>query len=116
MTTEYYRTRTEIESTYTNALTGSTVTMPGIIISVSTNVMRTDGVIIEAVLGQGNGLDVYSQKLQEEAVREKQLTNALLQAKVEQKQLAVQILTAEDEAQATLFGQLYPPPTPEPPK
>lgn len=59
----FLRVRSERTSTYTDA-NATAIEVPGIILSVTENVMRTDGVIVEALLGVGEALDTYSSRLQ----------------------------------------------------
>ena len=73
----YLRVKKEINSNFTS-VTGSTFTVPGIILSADTQILRTEGVIVESLLGLENGLDDYSQGLQQEAVRAKTLSNDLI--------------------------------------
>lgn len=61
----FLRTRKGLVSVFEDTLTGFTVPVPGVILSVSRNVMRTDGVIVEALLGEGEALDGYARRLQE---------------------------------------------------
>jgi hypothetical protein len=39
--------------------------VPGIILEVNKNTLRTDSLIVDALLGQGEALDCYSMKVQE---------------------------------------------------
>ena len=48
----------------------------GVIVNVCRNILRTDAIIIEALLGKGMPLDDYALASQVEAIREKQLENA----------------------------------------
>jgi hypothetical protein len=111
----YWRTRNDMTSTYADPTSGAAFSVPGVILAVTKNVMRTDGIIVEAVLGQGNGLDDYSQSLQGESVRSKKLENDLLDARNKRLQLAASILASKDATQAALFGKLFPPPPLLPP-
>lgn len=74
--------------------------VPGLVVSGSTNVLRTDGVIIEAVLGQGNALDGYSKGLQDESVRQRQFQN-------EKESLRLKIIKDNDGDRAKLFEALF---------
>ncbi|KEK23356.1 hypothetical protein [Bacillus gaemokensis] len=98
----YYRVKKDLKSTYK----GKTVS--GIILSAKENVMRTDGVIVEALLGQGDALDAYSHGLQDETVREKKLTNELAQAKLLREQLAQKIVNTKDTEAAKLYEKIFP--------
>src|SRR5215207_7677 len=63
--------------------TGNDFVVPGIIVNVDKNVLRTDGVIVEALLGQANALDDFSKGLQDEAVEERKLANERMQTGLE---------------------------------
>ena len=63
--------------------TGNDFVVPGIIVNVDKNVLRTDGVIVEALLGQANALDNFSKGLQDEAVEERKLANERVQTGLE---------------------------------
>ncbi|CCF16873.1 hypothetical protein BLGI_4842 [Brevibacillus laterosporus GI-9] len=98
----YYRVKKEMTSTYKGK------TVPGIILSAKENVMRTDGIIVEALLGHGDALDAYSHGLQDETVREKKLANELTQADLQREQLAQKIVTTKDEVSAKLYEKIFP--------
>jgi hypothetical protein len=57
---------------------GTDITVPGLIMGVNSHIMRTDAVVVDSFLGQGNALDEYSRKLQTEATRRETLTNERL--------------------------------------
>jgi hypothetical protein len=78
----YLRFRKDAISRYQDE-TGNDFVVPGIIVNVDKNVLRTDGVIVEALLGQANALDDYSIGLQEQAVKERELANERIQTGLE---------------------------------
>jgi hypothetical protein len=65
----YIRKRQDLVSSYQG------FTVKGIIQDVTNRTIRTDAVIADALLGQGEALDCYNIKLQNEAVREAILNN-----------------------------------------
>jgi hypothetical protein len=71
----YYRVRKDFTSTYMDPTTGTRITVPGIIISADKIVMRTDDIAVDALLGEGDALDEYSQGLQTQAVSAEQAPN-----------------------------------------
>lgn len=97
----YLRVNRRFTQTWRNEATGFEATVPGVIISADTNVMRTEGVIVEALLGQANALDPYSDNLQKVAIREKELANARVQA-------ALDVLAGGDAAKANIYASLFP--------
>ena len=83
---------------------GSTFTLPGIILGYSTAVMRTDQLLCDALLGEGNALDAYSQQLQSVALAERQAQVAATQAAVAKEQLAQQIVSDAGSGDATTLS------------
>jgi hypothetical protein len=80
----------------------------GVPLKERTIVMATDSVAVEALLGREQALDPYSQDLQVEAIREKQLAN-------DREQLAQRIVAGGDADLAALYAQVFAPaPEPEP--
>jgi hypothetical protein len=69
----YWRKRRDLQDTYSSG--GLNITVPGIITSVQSHILRTDSVIVDALLGQGEALDCYNMRLQEEAARGATLRN-----------------------------------------
>jgi hypothetical protein len=59
--------------TLTQTAEGKTV--PGIILDVKKRILRTDSLVVDALLGQGEALDCYNQHLQAIAVNKAQLDN-----------------------------------------
>lgn len=54
-------------------------TVPGIIMNVKKRTLRTDSVVVDALLGQGEALDCYNQNLQQAAVLQAELDNQTLE-------------------------------------
>lgn len=106
----YLRVRKDHYSEYADEATGTTIKVPGIIMAANKHVLRTDGIVVDAVLGQGEALDEYSSNLQLQSVREKELKNDLLQTEVRMRELALQILESKDQAAAQLYALLNPQP------
>jgi len=55
--------------------TGESITVPGVILSGKTYVLKTDSVIVDSLLGQGEALDCYNARLQEAAADAAELEN-----------------------------------------
>ncbi len=83
--------------------------IPGVVMSVQKNVMRTDAVIVEALLGRGEALDDYSKETQNEAVRAVSLKNDSLHGAVERENQAQKIVTEENEKASKIFERVFPP-------
>ncbi len=81
--------------------------MPGVILAAKKIVMRTEGVIVESLLGQAEALDDYSRGLQEEAVRERRLSNDQAEAELEKARLANEIVKNGDSGAAAVFAQVF---------
>lgn len=99
---EYLRVRRDLVSKYQDR-----IPVPGIILSASRNVLRTDGLIVETVLGVGEGLDAYARGLQEEQARGRRLANELRAAQLEREQLARELLDKSDADGAGLFDAAF---------
>jgi hypothetical protein len=95
------------EGKYTDE-TGNNITVQGIIVSANKYVMRTDGVIVEALLGQAEALDNYSKGLQDHAVRAKELENRLSEIEGTIKYLGIDVVKGKDAESAKIFGQVFP--------
>ena len=83
--------------------------MPGIIISANKVVMRTDDIVVDALLGEGDALDDYSQGLQAEAVSAEQVQNRYLDLKNQLLEKIVQapnINSAEMQVYTRIFGEV----------
>jgi hypothetical protein len=112
-TTKYWRSRSDMTSVFKDLPNNFSVEVPGIILSATANVMRTDAVIVDSVLGLGQGLDHYSQELQNSTVRLQKAQNDLGEAQRKRLELAQQLLEQRDSERGKLYGKLFPPaPTP----
>jgi hypothetical protein len=105
---DYIKVKSDMVSTYENVASNLKKEAPGIIVSAQLNVMRTDGIFVEALLGQGDGLDTYSHGLQDEAVREKELANNLKEKEIAKLGLANTVVESNETDKAKLFQQVYP--------
>jgi hypothetical protein len=83
---------------------------PAIILNVDVITMRTEGVMVDAVLGPGDGLDTYSKALQDVALAERRVAVAERQAEVDWLALAHKIVAEKDDAAAAVFAKVFPPP------
>ncbi len=70
--------------------------------------MRTEGVIVESLLGQATALDAYSQELQEQAVRERKLNNDLRMIDIEKNKLGIRLINDKDGEAAKIFEKVFP--------
>jgi hypothetical protein len=105
----YTRFNHGLRQTYTDPVTGSSWEVPGVIVAVTTNVMRTEGVVVDALLGQGEGLDDYSRGLQQAAVAERELRNQELEQTIADRKQVAGIVTAKDDEAADVYEKVHPP-------
>jgi hypothetical protein len=103
----YLRWRKGYTSTHVDEATGTQITVPGVILAAQTHVLRTEGIIVEALLGQGDGLDEYSHGLQEQAVRAKALENDAIELEQDVSRLALRIVQTNDTEMAALYERLF---------
>ena len=85
-------------------------TVPGIILGVSTYVMRTDQLLCDALLGEGDALDLYSHALQDVAIAERQVAVAERDASVAREKLAQSIVSSKDAEMAATWNKVFPQP------
>jgi hypothetical protein len=90
-------------------VSGNEIKVPGIILRAEPNTLRTNGLIVEPVLGQGEGLDVYSRGLQTEAVEERSVANRRARAEADKAEIGVKIVRDRDSKAAKLYAQVFPP-------
>lgn len=80
---------------------------PGIIIGKNTNILPTDAIIVDALLGKGVALDQYALDSQEETLRAKKVDSDFSEAEVERLRLALEIVRNNDAERAELFEKLF---------
>jgi hypothetical protein len=78
-------------------------TLFGVPISVQKQVLPTDGIMFDSLLGQGEALDAYSKGMQEQQVEAKRLENRRAAAEAERLTLAMSIVKDGDTARARIF-------------
>jgi hypothetical protein len=109
----YFRVKKDVVSTHKDPITGTEITVPGIILSVMTNVLRTEGVIVETILGIGDALDAYATRLQELEVARREAEMAGEAAKAATAQLLNEVVRDNDAKRARLLIDLTCPCGPE---
>lgn len=102
----YHRVRSEKISTYRDPVTETDIEVPGIIVSATTNSMRTDGVLVESLLGTSGALDQYAERLQELEVGRRETELAGLRAETTLDELANEAVRENDEDRAALVRRL----------
>ena len=103
----YLRMRKDYTSAYIDEASGTQIKVPGVIMAANKHVLRTEGVIVEALLGHGDGLDEYSHGLQEESVRARELENSALELEQSAQRLAMKIVKNNDLEAANLYERLF---------
>lgn len=100
---EYCRKRSDLSMEYAGK------TVPGIIVDVKRRILRTDSVITEALLGQGEALDCYNMQLQDAAAQKAQLENRALELENARKLQAMEIINLLDDPvqKAELYKRVF---------
>jgi hypothetical protein len=105
----YLRVKTDLISKYVDpTYPHGKIQVPGVIMSVSKNVLRTEGVVVAALLGYGNALDSYSNAFQNEAATAKELKNKPTEAEVSRINLGIKVVKDKDTDSAKIFEQVFP--------
>jgi hypothetical protein len=94
-------------STYVDPATGVELVVPGVILAAMRNIMRTDGVVCDAVLGKGVALDDYSQGLQTNAVEARRLENERALAAIRKEDAALRLVETHDAEGARVFAEVF---------
>lgn len=103
-TVEYFR----VNKSLRQSVEGSDhIEVPGVILDVRRITMRTDGTVCDGFLGQGQLLDPYSEGLQVESVRERQLANDRASKDLERMSLGLSAVADNDGARAELLGKMF---------
>jgi hypothetical protein len=102
----YHRVRRDVVSRYQDPTTGFEVDVPGIILAATTSVLRTEGVIVEALLGQGEALDEYAKELQTLEVRRREAEVTKLVAERDRVQLGNKASQDNDKDRAAILASL----------
>lgn len=79
----YYKKKAGLEDIY-EASSGNSlnIKIPGVILNVNRNTLRTPAVVVDALLGQGDALDCFNQLQQEAAAEKLQIENNKLQTEI----------------------------------
>lgn len=110
-TVAYWRKRAGLADSYTAG--GLEISVKGIITSASSHILRTDSVIADAILGQGEALDCYNARLQEAAAASAELRNVRYAQETAHENgkvsaaLAAIAAIADPEARATAYKKVF---------
>ena len=97
---EYLSVNRSYTTEFRDGVTGKTIEAQGIIINADKITMRTDGVMVEAILGKGLALDDDALRVQHAEAESRELDN---QIKAEQ----LRILRDGDKVRADIYAQLF---------
>lgn len=98
-------------STYVDATTGLELVVPGVILSVMRTMLCADGVFCDLRLGGGDGLDAYSQGLQDVSVAAKRLENDAKQLEIDRERAALALVEQGNADAVGLYHQAFVVPT-----
>jgi hypothetical protein len=82
-TTPRFRKDPNLETSYTPFVGAEPIKVKGIIKNVTHRVLPTDSVIVDSILGQGEALDCFNLKLQDNTVLESRLNNDIKQQSID---------------------------------
>jgi hypothetical protein len=105
-TDKYLRVKRDLEFTYTVPITESVIRFTGVPLAVNTYTMRTEGVIVEAMLGQASSLDGYAERLQELEVQRRTAEVGKLAAEASRVGLINTIAQAKDIDAAKALAEM----------
>lgn len=103
----YWRVNTTLKDHWENGTTSSP-DVPGIVLSGTTHILRTDGIVVDAVLGGGEAIDQYSKGLQEAAVKEREMKNLAAGAEARRIVLGNKAVESHDKDAVELLEKLKP--------
>lgn len=92
-----------IDKSKKSSVPSSSFEVEGIILSLNKYVLRTDGIIVDSILGQGEALDNYSKKLQEEEIRERKILNDKQIHEIEKEQVALELTKQGEKEKVELY-------------
>jgi hypothetical protein len=110
----YLRVKKEMKYSYTEPVTQQRVEFTGIPMAVDKYTMRTEGVIVEALLGQADALDQYARDLQELEVRRRTAEVEKMEADAAKAKLVNTLAESGTEAGAKMVESLLCPCGPTP--
>lgn len=97
---------TGLVSSHIDPATGREFEIPGVLLKVDRQVMRTEGVIVEAILGEGAALDAYARELQLLEVSRRADEARLVAERAERERLINQAVADNDADRITLLAQI----------
>jgi hypothetical protein len=103
----YCRRKRGLSQTYTSGSTS--ITVPGIILGAKHRIMPTDSVVTDALMGQGEALDCYNQKLQEAAAEKAllELKEMAMNLQIKTQAMAIIDLITDPAQKAELYKKVF---------
>lgn len=102
----YLRVRRGLRSSYRAPASAVEIPVEGIILAAQKSVMRTEGVIVEALLGEGVALDDYARQLQELEVAARAADVEKRTALAQRETAATKAVVDGDAARTSLLAEL----------
>lgn len=87
---------------------GWKVTVPGIILAENRYTLKTEGIVVDSVIGTGSALDPYSEKLQYEANRTKEIENNIKEIEHRKIELGINTIENQNNTRAEIFEKVFP--------
>jgi hypothetical protein len=109
----YIRVRKDLVFTYEEPITGQTIAFTGVPLAIDKFTMRTEGVIVESMLGQASSLDAYAEELQQLEVRKRMAEVEKLEAEASRATLINDIAQGGDVDKAKAMASMMCPCTDE---
>ncbi len=104
---DYLHIKRDYRSRYVDPDSGKEFDVPGVIVAAQKNVLRTEGVVVESMLGRGDALDAYAQRLQELEVEHRTQEVRLQSAKAATEELVHRVVDDNDSERAQLLTALF---------
>lgn len=96
----------KLSSTYSHPKTNNKYTVDGVLLSAADYVMRTEGVIVESILGEGIALDEYATKLQDAEVKRQNADVKHKEALAKREELINTLSSNDEESKAKVLAKL----------
>lgn len=100
---EYVRVRKDLRSHYGD--TG--ISVPGIIVRATRNVLRTDSVVVDSLLGTASAYGDLAQRNADADVERLEVTNSLLELQARRERLAQRIVKKGENEAAAVFATVF---------
>lgn len=103
---KYLRVKKELPFLYQDATSGTEIAIQGIPLAIDKHIMRTEGIIVEAMLGQAEALDGYARQLQDVEVMRRGAEAKRLAAEADRAKLINDVVTAKDDQAAKVLAEI----------